>query len=1065
MNMRIVLALCGAALLTACGGGGGSSQSVDFSPWEQIELYYSYPYNAQAGVSPNAPLVLAFSEAVPQLSADQFSLQGPDGAVELTLEQVNGDKSVVLTPAAPLAVNSEYTLTLNGIGEEGDKELLPGGQLAFSTRPALEGARQERSTAEAFQLDRIIPNGDDLPFLDFSSVQLTLSQPIDPTTVKYGETVRLTQGGELIPATVLASGRFLTVDPTDSEDADGNTVDALKAGEEVTLEVTDGVQSLFGEQLTAINRSFTPLDTKPRSVMVQEAAQAGDPAAGCLAKGTTRSPLNNESINCVPVKSNLLGDTTVSMLSGDVFAELAFAPNFPDTTPLRLPRGSLLDGEPLDVLIGGQVPAGFDSGDVTVTILSDANGYLMNAPYSTDPNAPRRLLLTMDVAFDTADSRANGAFNQDLMQVELVGTAIVEGDRLVVDAIGVVEPRVLGVENAYGVLSFHMESYSDQTIPREPEPDMDGPVLSSWVPGDHTNKQRPGDPVILTFDHPLDPQSVEKDVSLQLLGANTPVEFDYVVDGSSIVIRPETPLQHNTDYQVLFDDRLTDVAGNPAQPQTLDFRLPEYVLDDGDPETPPVPEQSPVVLTAYPGFPCVTTDRNLAANDAGRCAGGQDGSGGEDKPEDDHLPVLPLAANRPIAVTFSQEMDEQSIRDHFIVESVDDAGSTLEVVEGKLTYMGRKIVFEPDQPWEEGVLYRYTLPSQEGSVDAASCPGVAICDVRGLPLQTQLLAQNADDAPAATDGGPNLEIFFRGAPNTTATLQPLRNLPTSDVNANFVWDQGGDSTPGEVPPSQDEEALRNSANLLPRDPATTGALLADANVGCEVGESCPDDQYLFLTGNLDVEIVGYMSAAEVGVAYPKPEPESGEKDVIPAEVRNDGGVLVYINPTRLVTSSVTVYVKPTTLGSLANIPPVPTGTQMMRIRYTCDASNGDCVAPDYGRVKGWIVSGEGNPRFLTDLDIYMDSPHLKPSATVPVLGTYYLGHDLHSKQLSLQLAGDVTFLKDGRLQIEQISQNALNVDVQLNGNVAGIITVKDQIHLAIPAGDTFLNYLSEPIKQ
>jgi Big-like domain-containing protein len=1049
MNMRIVLALCGATLLAACGGGGGSSQSVDFSPWEQITLYYSYPYNAQAGVSPNAPLVLAFSEAVPQLSADQFSLQGPDGAVELTLEQVNGDKSVVLTPAAPLAVNSEYTLTLNGIGEDGDKELLPGGQLAFSTRPALEGAKEERSSAAAFQLERIIPNGDDLPFLDFSSVQLTLSQPIDPTTVKYGETVRLTQGGELVPATVLANGRFLTVDPTDSEDADGNTVDALKAGEEVTLEVTGGVQSLFGEQLTAINRSFTPLDTKPRSVMVQEAAQAGDPAAGCLADGTIRSPLNNESINCVPVKSNLLGDTTVSMLSGDVFAELAFAPNFPDTTPLRLPRGSLLHGEPLDVLIGGQVPAGFDSGDVTVTILSDANGYLMNAPYSTDPNAPRRLVLTMDVAFDTADSRANGAFNQDLMQVELVGTAIVEGDRLVVDAIGVVEPRVLGVENAYGVLSFHMESYSDQTIPREPEPDMDGPVLSSWVPGDHTNKHRPGDPVILTFDHPLDPQSVEKDVSLQLLGANTPVEFDYVVDGSSIVIRPETPLQHNTDYQVLFDDRLTDVAGNPAQPQTLDFRLPEYVLDDGDPETPPVPEQSPVVLTAYPGFPCVTTDRNLAANDAGRCAGGKDG--------DDHLPVLPLAANRPIAVTFSQEMDEQSIRDHFIVESVDDAGSTLEVVEGNLTYMGRKIVFEPDQPWEEGVLYRYTLPSQEGNVDAASCATNGICDVRGLPLQTQMLAQNADDAPAATDGGPNLEIFFRGAPNTTATLQPLRNLPTSDVNANFVWDQGGDNNPGEVPPSQDEEALRNSANLLPNEPSATGSMIASANVGCAVGESCPDNQFLYLSGNLDVEIVGYMAPDEAAETYPNDA-------TIPDQVKQEGAVLVYINPTRLVTSGSTVEVETKGLGNLASVPAVPTGPQLMRIRYTCNAASSDCVAPDYGRVKGWIVKGDGNPRFLTDLNLYLDAPNLQP--VVGLLGVNYkLKHNLHSEPLNLQLAGDVTFLGDGRLQIEQISQNDLELNVQLDGKVAGLITVNDQIHLVIPQDKTFLNYLSEPIKQ
>ena len=124
-----------------------------------------------------------------------------------------------------------------------------------------------------------------------------------------------------------------------------------------------------------------------------------------------------------------------------------------------------------------------------------------------------------------------------------------------------------------------------------------------------------------------------------------------------------------------------------------------------------------------------------------------------------------MPANRDIEVRFSQVMNQdsfvlgQSVR----VERVDANGTALGDVPGRLALWAREMRFIPDAPWEEGVLYRYTLPSQEGSVDAASCATNGICDVRGLPLQTQMLAQNADDAPAATDGGPNLEIFFRGA--------------------------------------------------------------------------------------------------------------------------------------------------------------------------------------------------------------------------------------------------------------------------------------------------------------
>src|SRR5699024_8017146 len=121
------------------------------------------------------------------------------------------------------------------------------------------------------------------------------------------------------------------------------------------------------------------------ALLIQRAAPA-IASGSCLDSGVTTSPLSGGAINCVPVKARLLGDTTVSKLQGNIYPQLASLTHFPNVTPLRIPRGSLLQGDPLQVLIGGQVDAGFDSGKVTVTILSDANGYLLPNPYTDDPS-------------------------------------------------------------------------------------------------------------------------------------------------------------------------------------------------------------------------------------------------------------------------------------------------------------------------------------------------------------------------------------------------------------------------------------------------------------------------------------------------------------------------------------------------------------------------------------------------------------------------------------------------------------------------------------------------------
>ncbi|WP_414433349.1 Ig-like domain-containing protein [Alcanivorax sp. IL1] len=501
MMLRILSLIAAASLLVAC--GGGSEQTVDYSARKKGQVYYSYPADEQTGVSVHAPVVVQFSEP-PTLADQDVSLVGPDGQVDVVLSRADQDRSLVVTPQAPLAFQSDYRLELDGMTLVG----FSGGELAFTTGTAGKGPASEQQQAEAFTVSRFSPSADDTrPLMDFSTLHVQFSQPLDPGTVEYGTTVSLEDGsGNLVEASVLAGSNRLTVDPAGD----------LQPGQSYTLMLDSALSSRFGTALTGDSEfAVNPQDSRPRETLALE-AMAADPVKGCNEEGVTLSPLTGAPINCVPLIARLLGNTTVSKLSGDLFADLAFIPNYPDASPLRIRKGALLKGAPLEVLIGGQLPAGFDSGEVTVSFLSDATGYLLPAPYSARPEAPRRIMLTLDLAFSTADSRANGAFTQTLLQVELVGRAIVEEGRMEIDALGVVEPEVLGIETAFGVLSFHMESYLDQENAPAPPVDITGPTLQSWQPGDYADRFRPGDPIVLNLSETPDQDSIEAGVSVTL---------------------------------------------------------------------------------------------------------------------------------------------------------------------------------------------------------------------------------------------------------------------------------------------------------------------------------------------------------------------------------------------------------------------------------------------------------------------------------------------------------------------------------------------------------------------
>ncbi len=1120
MKRLLILMLASMALLAGC----KDTQDTKVDNWSSANgtLYYSYPLDGQKNVSPHAPIVLAYMDAVSGTpKAADFKLTYTykadndtstpvkTGTVTFkSVKTVNGGKGIRLEPAKPLHLRGDYTLTSSKYDMPNDDDI------TFTVRPGYAGSSWMRKTAKAFTVASISPNGSDRPFLDFTTINVEFTQPVDPSTMTYGTNIQLKQNGKLVPATLLFEGRKASIDP----------VDDLAPDVPVKLVMENIKNWRHSKTLAKIEKTFTPQNTKPHATMVQSApaANGANSLAGAKCKvanpaNLTKSPLTGDAINCIPVIAKLLGDTTVSSQMGNIYAQLAFGPHFPKKTPLSIKKGSLLEGGALAVKIGGHVDAGYNSGKVTVTFISDANGFLLPNPYTDNPNAPKLLYMVSNMAFDTKDPRSNGAFTQNLLHVTMVGTAIADPETgvLSADAVSVVEPSVLGIEHGYGILSFHMESYPDQAhlpVPDKQQPDSRALSLTSWVPGTQARKHdttsanpvlqtadmmdvktgssstniadmlRPGDPIILTFNKPIEPNSVEGNVALTLNGTNVP--FHWSLHGTSLVIQPDTPLQYSDQnvsggtvnstnksvYKVTYAG-VKPVSGPSfaSAPNGLTFVMPLYADVNSAGDTPnggAGAGHSPVVTSTYPGFPCVTTGKDLANGSVGYCVS-HPKDGTTLSTPDDELPLMPMPANRSIHVIFSQVMKQDTIRlgETFKVEACTDATCSSAVnVPGVLDVKTRALTFTPNKPWQPGTIYRYSLASDDYSTDPSVCSasGSAICAL-GIsgnyhPLITSLL----DYSYGYNEGGPVLTIYFKGAPATDNVLQLLKQTPTSDVDSSFTHD------PGETVPSTQPRAVLNSAKI--NYVGVTGLALEDANVGCDIGQTCPDKTYIHLTGSLMADIVGYQTPQAIGQlisngdipAAAVPSALCGGQVCTQANDVQKGAILTWIYPTRIVASNLVTYSK----APIGSAPPAETGPQVMRMRYTCNAANaGACDNQSHGRIPGWIVESDtagAPPEFYTNLDIYQDAPGLEPMVNIPVVApNHELDTDMHSKPLTLNLVGPLTFLPDGRLQIRQVNQNVVPLAITLGDVPLGL---PGKIKLEIPAGGTTLNYLGYPIE-
>ena len=1070
MKYNNTLALIPALLLAAC---GGDEQTMN----EKVSsgsVVYSYPADGQADVSPKADIVLRFSHALTDEDADlqnKILLQSQEQSLPFSISRIDGGKSLMLSPSSELDTLGDYTVTFSEpLAAEGGRQIdtpnaVGDAGIQFETRGSFSGPASITNSAADFDIAWQVPaNNSPFEAMNFSTFRLAMTHPIHPDWKALGGSIQLLDGsGEVVPAMVLVKGNRITVDPCVVEDPRdcGSKDDILDTGQTYTLRL-ENLASLTSPEADRFSEeiAFTPRETGPTVVLQQSAVDSGL-AAGIAEQDVTRSVLNGQAINGVTLNSVLQGEAGPSQQTGDLFAELAYAPAFEadEALPLRIARGSVLNSTSLDVLVGGEVPV-LDAangqlqttGNIKVTMLSDASGYLSPNPYTNDINAPRHITLFMDVSMNTENAQPNAALSQDLMGVELRGIALVQDGVLTIDAIGMVEPNLLGQEYTDSTIAFHLQAATDADSVLDAELlrelDSTSPSLISWMPGPDNaipdtrqSMQRPGDPVILFFDEPLAADSI--DTGISLFADGVPVEtLETQLDGTAVIVNPGDGLRHGVDYEIVIDG-LTDLAGNPATVAPLQFSLDDI---GGSAVT----RRPALALTTYPGYPCETDHSllDLSAGVLGQCY--SDGGVG------DTLPVSTMPSDRPITVVFSKSMDLNSIiqGDTFIVEKVrqEPSGSVTVVesnVPGRLEKNLQRIRFYPDQPWEADAHYRYTLKSSE---DAGSCSTgsyTSVCDSDGLALKTNLL-EGLDDG-GGNNGPDDMVIYFTGTEPLDSVFTPLRNLPVRDTNANFIVDCDSNTNPDCLEPfdhqgsdadgwaaSANSTKLRVRNNEASASPPVIVASTADARVGCETGERCPKDKFIYQTYALNTEVIG------PGIYEPT----------------GDEGILVNLYPTQLATTSISVFTELRVFGFIPLQEESITNTQVLRMRYAKD--DPACSGPGCSRsglIPGVITEGEnGQPVFKTRAELMLDAPDME----IPLGGR----HDLYGREFVLELEGNITFFDDGRMQIEQRNSNLVDINVRARAlGVPGGEIVTIDLPLQIPEQSVYLNFISNPVKE
>jgi hypothetical protein len=970
------------------------------------EVIFVSPFMDEKAVPRGARILVKLSQMMDAATLSVFKLidESTQAAVPgiVSLSQLDGSILTFL-PDVPLKFNAQYRIEIGALASIRGLTVKEPPSVSFMTEkaPALPG--------DTFEVLHEFP-GAAYPLADFSSFRLLFSQALDETAVVYGQSVQVLQGDELVPADLQVKGAQLTIDP----------IGDLMTDEPLTLRVDPSLPNAQGGTLGAEYRKvYEVLGTQPRASL---ALQLMSPEA----HGSGVSALSGEAVNSIALRSRLIGSQYQVAQRGNLIAQMAYVADHPDVTPMVVRAGSKIAATGLDIFIGDKIHTARSSGDLTITLLNDATGYMIQNPVNEDRFAPRNVILYLDVAMHSTDPVINSALNQRIFHIKAHGLVQVEEGILKIDAVSNFSLDVLGLDRAYGYLTFHLQSPENTGEQTVPPLDTELPMVHSAVPqADEVMRERLPR-LEVNFSEPLARASMlaERVQLLDVDGLVVPTRFG--LDGAKLWVEPLADLQSGQPYR-LHVHSLEDLAGN-VLPDAFErsFSIMPYSPDLS---------MAPVINFSYPGYACATepATTDLVAGIVGQCAGGQVG-----EPGDDLLPVTTLAANRAIRLGFSQPMAVDSFVQStecagvgtVRIERINVQGVCESVVPGQLVVTPYSFKFVPNRPWQVDELYRLVVRSD---ALGASCGATAVCSQAGLPLDTDaldftgdqivwetdelgansVLVQIPGDTPSDAIGGIDYVMSFKGG-RATQDIMTLAALgPVADYNGNGKID---DDEPTPVM-NRVSPIIGDIPQWVDAKDAVNAVYPEGTVVGCTGNEPSPCDSEklgnIFLSGMLSATIGQYDEARQ--------------------------GIRVTLRPQMLFGTEKKLNAVITEQLKLEMA--VRSGPLIMRMRYEADGALPEALITAGG------VDEAGTqlpPVMSATLNLYMDAPRLH------ILGGL-ANANLNSRMIRLDVSGPLTFLPDGRMTVTLANQTEARVDVLIEGQL-GTSPFYGMVPIVMPAG-------------
>lgn len=715
----IAAALCWLAML-GCNGDYNQTTPV-YQNDLPFTATYTYPTPNMREFPVTGSMIIHFNKDLhPDTGPDIVSLKRIEANDSLTDIPVNvaiAGGNLIITPSQSLLPMYRYELTisydLRSIDNEKPAYSKDGLFLSFETlgEMPLDGVPMRVSS--------VMPDPDNDPCFDFNTFRVYFTEPVNRQSVVNGKTFILTdEAGNSVDGTIFARATQVVFDPFED----------LKAGD-YTLTLTRGILDAGDEPLAEeTSYTFHVKSSQPRKSLLMENCPTLGTESSCEAvampENLPRSMLTGEYANSMLVDSLLLGPTR-TYISGQLKTELGDPGASPSQIPLIIRKGQVLHATNIVSKLGGEIPTGLETGEITIHVLADSIGFLQASDVDTPvTGGPASVSLTLDAAITTTADDANMLMSQIILGTRLQGIAYVDPttDHLELEIAGFAEFFIFG-ERIRTMMSLTM---SDAITDLQAEPDTAPPVLRMTGPTPNETRVRLGNAIYLLFDEPVTPASATQAISLRAPnGGIVPMRYVFA-NGAKILLVPWEPLEPDSTYTIWVDPGLADINGNETiTPLARTFTT--GAIEWG--------EEPPVIGTTSPG-----AGRDLAY----------------------------FAGQMPIEVWFSQVMDRDSIvlGDSFDVLDLSAERS----VPGTMLVFFNRIAFYPNEPLIAGHTYRIVMTDD-------------ITNYAGVKLDL-----DRDHQPGGPDGFHERWIEFIALERNRWVPLRLMLSPVVDVNGSGTID-------------------------------------------------------------------------------------------------------------------------------------------------------------------------------------------------------------------------------------------------------------------------------------